>query len=80
MVADSIIESVIIGIFQLLNFNSTIFKTISGCYVFQSCLRIDLHIFHLTIKYVVVGRYEMRYEIQESVISVLWIWHTREDR
>jgi len=27
-----------------------------------------------------VGRYEMRYEIQESTIYVLRLWHTREDR
>ncbi len=32
------------------------------------------------VRRIVVGRYEMRYEIQESVISVLRIWHTREDR
>jgi len=27
-----------------------------------------------------VGHYEMRYEIQESTIYVLRLWHTREDR
>jgi hypothetical protein len=32
------------------------------------------------VRRIVIGRYEMRYEIQESVISVLRIWHTREDR
>jgi len=32
------------------------------------------------VRRIVVGRYEMRYEIHESVISVLRIWHTREDR
>jgi plasmid stabilization system protein ParE len=32
------------------------------------------------VRRIIVGRYEMRYEIQESVISVLRIWHTREDR
>lgn len=32
------------------------------------------------VRRIVAGRYEMRYEIQESVISVLRIWHTREDR
>lgn len=26
-----------------------------------------------------VGHYEMRYEIQESMIYVLCIWHTKED-
>ncbi|MCF6290397.1 MAG: type II toxin-antitoxin system RelE/ParE family toxin [Desulfobacterales bacterium] len=32
------------------------------------------------VRRILVGRYEMRYEIQESVIYVLRIWHTREDR
>lgn len=32
------------------------------------------------VRRIVVGSYEMRYEIQESVIFVLRIWHTREDR
>jgi plasmid stabilization system protein ParE len=27
-----------------------------------------------------IGHYEMRYELQESTIYVLRIWHTREDR
>jgi len=27
-----------------------------------------------------VGRYEMRYQIQESTVYVLRLWHTREDR
>jgi plasmid stabilization system protein ParE len=27
-----------------------------------------------------VGRYEIRYEIQGSMIVVLRLWHTREDR
>ncbi|MDI6539546.1 type II toxin-antitoxin system RelE/ParE family toxin [Pantoea ananatis] len=27
-----------------------------------------------------VGKYEIRYEIQRSVIYMLRIWHTREDR
>lgn len=29
---------------------------------------------------IIVGRYEMRYEIQDSIIYVLRIWHTRENR
>jgi plasmid stabilization system protein ParE len=29
---------------------------------------------------ILVGNYEMRYEIQESAIYVLRLWHTREDR
>lgn len=32
------------------------------------------------VRRIVIGRYEMRYEIQESIIIVLRIWHTREDR
>ena len=32
------------------------------------------------IRRIIVGRYEMRYEIQQSIITVLRIWHTREDR
>lgn len=27
-----------------------------------------------------VGNYEMRYEIQDGIIYILRIWHTREDR
>jgi plasmid stabilization system protein ParE len=27
-----------------------------------------------------VGKYEMRYELQESMIYILRLWHTREDR
>nr|WP_310633606.1 type II toxin-antitoxin system RelE/ParE family toxin [Paraburkholderia sp.] len=27
-----------------------------------------------------VGHYEMRYEIQQSTIYILRLWHTREDR
>ena len=32
------------------------------------------------VRRILVGHYEMRYEIQESKIYVLRIWHTREDR
>lgn len=32
------------------------------------------------VRRILVGHYEMRYEIQESVIYVLRLWHTREDR
>lgn len=32
------------------------------------------------VRYLLVGRYEMRYEIQDSNIYMLRIWHTREDR
>ena len=28
----------------------------------------------------IVGNYEVRYELQEGVIYILRIWHTREDR
>jgi plasmid stabilization system protein ParE len=29
---------------------------------------------------ILVGHYEIRYEIRESTIYVLRLWHTREDR
>jgi len=32
------------------------------------------------VRRILVGQYEMRYEIQESTIYVLRLWHTREDR
>ncbi len=32
------------------------------------------------VRRILVGNYEMRYEIQESALYVLRIWHTREDR
>lgn len=32
------------------------------------------------VRRIVAGQYEVRYEIQDSDIYVLRIWHTREDR
>ena len=32
------------------------------------------------VRRILVGRYEMRYEIQKSTIYLLRLWHTREDR
>jgi plasmid stabilization system protein ParE len=32
------------------------------------------------VRRILVGKYEMRYEIQESMIYILRLWHTREDR
>ena len=32
------------------------------------------------VRRILVGHYEMRYEIQHSTIFVLRLWHTREDR
>lgn len=32
------------------------------------------------VRRILVGHYEMRYEIQESAIFILRIWHTRENR
>jgi plasmid stabilization system protein ParE len=32
------------------------------------------------VRRILVGRYGVRYEIQESTIYVLRLWHTREDR
>jgi hypothetical protein len=28
----------------------------------------------------IVGQYEIRYEMTESVIFIIHLWHTREDR
>jgi plasmid stabilization system protein ParE len=32
------------------------------------------------VRRILVGHYEMRYQIQESTVYVLRLWHTREDR
>jgi len=32
------------------------------------------------VRRLLVGQYEMRYEIQESTIYMLRLWHTRENR
>lgn len=32
------------------------------------------------VRRILVGKYEIRYEIQVSTIYVLRLWHTREDR
>ena len=32
------------------------------------------------VRRVLVGRYELRYEIQQKTIYVLRLWHAREDR
>lgn len=32
------------------------------------------------VRRILAGHYEMRYEIQESTIYVLRLWHAREDR
>ena len=32
------------------------------------------------VRRILAGRYEMRYEIQQSTIYILRLWHTREDR
>ncbi len=32
------------------------------------------------VRRILVGHYEIRYEIQESTIYVLRLWHTREER
>ncbi len=32
------------------------------------------------VRRILVGHYEMRYEIQQSIIYVLRMWHTREER
>jgi len=35
---------------------------------------------HREVRRILAGRYEIRYEIQESTIFILRLWHTREDR
>ncbi|CAB3926171.1 type II toxin-antitoxin system RelE/ParE family toxin [Achromobacter deleyi] len=32
------------------------------------------------VRRILVGEYEIRYEIQDSVVYVLRLWHTRENR
>jgi plasmid stabilization system protein ParE len=32
------------------------------------------------VRRIFVGQYEMRYQIQESAVYVLRLWHTREER
>jgi len=32
------------------------------------------------VRRILVGKYELRYEIQDPIIYVLRLWHTREDR
>lgn len=32
------------------------------------------------VRRILVGHYEMRYEIQESTLYILRLWHTRENR
>ena len=32
------------------------------------------------VRRIIVGNHEMRYEIQDEIIYILRIWHTREDR
>lgn len=32
------------------------------------------------VRRILVGHYEIRYELQASIIYVLRLWHTREDR
>jgi plasmid stabilization system protein ParE len=32
------------------------------------------------VRRILVGRYEVRYEIDDDIVYVLRLWHTREDR
>lgn len=35
---------------------------------------------HREVRRILIGHYEMRYEVQPSALYILRIWHTREDR
>ncbi|MBU2739541.1 hypothetical protein [Acidithiobacillus concretivorus] len=40
-----------------------------------------MHIFRpRVIRRILVKEYEIRYEIQDLIVCVLRLWHTREDR
>jgi plasmid stabilization system protein ParE len=41
--------------------------------------RLDIHATR-EVRRIIVGRYEMRYEIADATIIILRIWHSREDR
>jgi len=32
------------------------------------------------VRRLIVGQYEIRYEVSETTILILHLWHTREDR
>jgi plasmid stabilization system protein ParE len=32
------------------------------------------------VRRIIVGNYEMRYELVESTVFILRVWHTREER
>jgi plasmid stabilization system protein ParE len=32
------------------------------------------------VRRILIGKYELRYELRDSLIYVLRVWHTREDR
>jgi plasmid stabilization system protein ParE len=32
------------------------------------------------VRRILIGHYEMRYEVQDATIFILRLWHTREDR
>jgi plasmid stabilization system protein ParE len=34
----------------------------------------------LEIRRVIVGQYEVRYEIRDAAVAIIRLWHTREDR
>lgn len=35
---------------------------------------------HREVRRIVIGKYEIRYEIKNTTLYVLRLWHTREDR
>ena len=45
--------------------------------------RIDEQLFQFEpreVRRILVGTYEIRYELQDSIIYILRLWHTREER
>lgn len=32
------------------------------------------------VRRIIVGNYELRYEIADATIFILWLWHSRENR
>lgn len=51
--------------------------------ILLSCPRMGEQLFQFEpreVRRILVGEYELRYEIQNAIIYVLRLWHTRENR